>query len=294
MTSSNNATFETMKSSRNSIYEKVLAETNKLTSKSSSSSDERFWKPTVDAANNGTAQIRFLPAPQGEDLPFVRVFTHGFKGETTGVWYIENSLTTINQNDPVSEFNTTLWNRGDDAGKDQARKQKRRLGYITNVYVVKDPGNPKNEGKVFLHKFGAKIFEMLIRQMHPEFDDETPVNPFDLWEGTTFRMKIRDVAGWRNYDSSTFMQPSPLLKDDDELERVWKSQHSLTQFVTPDNFKSYDELKTKLYQVLAILPPEAAYSAPPPVQPAAAAPVANTIKDADDSLDFFKRLADDA
>ena len=211
--------------------------------------DDRYWKPSVDKAGNGQAVLRFLPAPAGEDLPWVRVFDHGFQGPT-GKWYIENSLTTINKPDPVGELNSELWNSGIEANKEIARKQKRRLSYISNVLVVRDPANPENEGKVFLYKYGKKIFDKIKDVMQPTFEDEAPVNPFDLWEGANFKLRIRQVEGYRNYDKSEFDGPSALSDDDAELERIWKQSHSLAAFLDPSNFKSYDELKAKLNAVL--------------------------------------------
>jgi len=192
--------------------------------------------------------IRFLPAPNGEDLPFVKLYSHAFQGP--GGWYIENSLTTLGQKDPVSELNSTLWNNGTDAGKELARKQKRKLTYVANVYVVKDPANPANEGKVFLYKFGKKIFDKLTAAMQPEFEDEEAIDPFDFWQGANFKLKAKNVAGYRNYDSSEFARPSALLDDDDAMEAVWKSQYSLAELVAADQFKSYDDLKKRLDYVL--------------------------------------------
>ena len=212
--------------------------------------DHRFWKPTVDKAGNGQAVLRFLPAPAGEELPWVRVWDHGFQGPT-GKWYIENSLTTLNKPDPVGELNSELWNSGIEANKEIARKQKRRLTYISNVLVIRDPANPENEGKVFLYKFGKKIFDKIKDVMQPTFEDEKPVNPFDLWEGANFKLRIRQVEGYRNYDKSEFDGPTPLDEDEDKLEQVWGDTHSLAAFLDPSNFKSYDELKNKLNAVLA-------------------------------------------
>ena len=212
--------------------------------------DDRFWKPTVDKAGNGQAVIRFLPAPPGEELPWVRVWDHGFQGPT-GKWYIENSLTTINKPDPVGELNSELWNSGIEANKEIARKQKRRLSYYSNILVIKDPANPENEGQVFLYKYGKKIFDKIKDVMQPTFEDEQPVNPFDLWEGANFKLRIRQVEGYRNYDKSEFDGPSALSDDDDQMEKVWKKTNSLATFLDPSNFKSYDELKTKLNMVLS-------------------------------------------
>jgi hypothetical protein len=230
-----------------SLTEKLVKEVEKMNN-SSSNKDERLWSLTVDKAQNGYAVIRFLPAPDGEDLPFVKLYSHAFQG--TGGWYIESSLTTLGQKDPVSELNSELWNNGTDAGKELARKQKRKLTYISNIYVVKDPANPENEGKVFLYKFGKKIFDKLTAAMQPEFEDETAIDPFDFWQGANFKLKAKNVAGYRNYDSSEFATPAPLLDDDDAMEAVWKKQYSLAELVAPDQFKTYDELKKRLDSVL--------------------------------------------
>ena len=232
-------------------FDSLMKEVEKIANPSNEKrgDDDRFWKPSVDKAGNGQAVLRFLPAPPGEELPWVRVFDHGFQGPT-GKWYIENSLTTINKPDPVGELNSELWNSGIEANKEIARKQKRRLSYISNVLVIRDPANPENEGKVFLYKYGKKIFDKVKDVMQPTFEDEKPVNPFDLWEGANFKLRIRQVEGYRNYDKSEFDGPSPLSEDDAELERVWKQAHSLAAFLDPSNFKSYDELKTKLNAVL--------------------------------------------
>jgi hypothetical protein len=202
----------------------------------SKNSDDRFWTATVDKAGNGYAVIRFLPSPPDEDVPFVRVFDHGFQGP--GGWYIENSLTTIGKQDPVSEYNSKLWNSGVEANKEIARKQKRRLHFVSNIYVVSDPGNPTNEGKVFLYKYGKKIFDKLNDAMNPQFPGDEPVNPFDLWAGANFKLKIRNVEGYRNYDKSEFDKVGALLSDDEELEGIWKSEHSLQEFLAAKNFKS--------------------------------------------------------
>lgn len=230
-------------------FDSLMKEVDKLESKAERKEDNRFWQPAVDKAGNGYAVIRFLPPPQGEDLPWVQIWNHGFQGPT-GKWYIENSLTTIGQQDPVSELNNRLWNSGVESDKDVARKQKRKLTYISNILVIKDPANPQNEGQVFLYKYGKKIFDKIKDVMKPEFEDEAPVNPFDLWEGANFKIKIRQVEGYRNYDKSEFDSPSAVSDDDEELEKVWKSEHSLAEFLKPENFKSYDELKRKLDRVL--------------------------------------------
>jgi hypothetical protein len=264
-------------------------------------SDDRFWNPTVDKAGNGYAIIRFLPAPPDEDVPFIRMFDHGFQGP--GGWYIEKSLSTIGKPDPVGEYNSKLWNSGIEANKEIARKQKRRLHFISNIYVVHDSGNPDNEGKVFLYKYGKKIFDKLNEATNPQFADEEAVNPFDLWAGSNFKLKIRNVEGYRNYDKSEFEKPGPLMNDDSDLENVWKKEYSLQAFLDHSNFKSYDELKSRFLRVLgesdARVNTRAEDDDPwaeeqAPKLKAAAAPKAPAFEDDEDddeSLEFFKSLA---
>jgi len=211
--------------------------------------DDRLWKPVMDKSNNGYAVIRFLPAVEGEDMPWAKVWNHAFQGPT-GQWYIENSLTTIGQNDPVSEMNSAYWNSGVESDKEIARKQKRKLQYFANILVVEDSANPQNEGKVMLYRFGKKIFDKCMEAMQPAFKDETAVNPFDFWEGANFKLKLRMVEGYWNYDKSEFSAPSPLFDDDDQLEEVWKKQYPLSEFTAETNFKSYEELKKRLDMVL--------------------------------------------
>ena len=296
------------KMSGKSSLDKLTSELSKLNEKSDSKKDDRFWYPNVDKAGNGYAVIRFLPPPNGEDMPFVRIFEHGFQGPT-GSWYIENSLTTLGKQDPVSEYNSQLWNSGIDSDKEVARKQKRKLGFISNVYVITDQQNPENEGKVFLFKYGKKIFDKLNEAMNPEFADEDAMNPFDFWEGANFKLKIRNVEGYRNYDKSEFAKPSPLFEDDDEMEVLWKKQNSLQEFIDAKNFKSYDDLKTKLNRVLGLDKPaqvarkaavatinKAIEDDAPWVEEASApsfktAPAASHIDDDDEGLEFFKKLA---
>ena len=234
-------------SSLGSLTSKLVKEIEK-TSTTRGGADERLWKPELDKTGNGYAVVRFLPAPDGEDLPWAKVYSHAFQGP--GGWYIENSLTTINQKDPVSEHNRELWNSGNESDKDVVRRQKRKLSYYANIYVVKDPVNPHNEGGVFLFKFGKKIFDKLTAAMQPEFEDETPINPFDFWQGANFKLKIRKVDGYWNYDKSEFDAPAPLLDDDDALEAVWKKEYSLADFTAQSNFKSYDALEKRLKSVL--------------------------------------------
>ena len=234
-------------SSLGSLTQKLVKEVEKMNN-TGGGGDDRLWKPELDKTGNGFAVIRFLPSPEGEDIPWAKLYSHAFQGP--GGWYIENSLTTLGQKDPVPEFNTTLWNNGTDAGKETARKQKRKLTYISNIYVVKDPANPENEGKVFLYKYGKKIFDKLTAAMQPEFEDEEAIDPFDFWQGANFKLKAKNVAGYRNYDSSEFTPVTPLLDDDDALEGLWKKENSLAELVANDQFKSYDELKTRLSYVL--------------------------------------------
>lgn len=300
-----------------SSLEKLSGELAKMNTQGESGGDDRFWYPNVDKAGNGYAVIRFLPAPGEEDVPFVRVFSHGFKGPT-GQWYIEDSLTTIGKNDPVGEMNSRLWNESSDdnsPGRKQARAQKRKLGYICNVYIIQDQLNPENNGKVKLFKFGKKIFDKLNEAMNPQFADEEPMNPFCLWTGASFKLKIRNVEGYRNYDKSEFASPGPMFEDDKEMEAVWKQEHSLKTFVDPSKFKSYEELKTKLHRVLGIdentgkSTPAASRAQAASRKPAdedeglpwqeqkqeRAAPArqpATTPDDEDDDLAFFKRLAE--
>lgn len=243
--------FESLKkqSKLGSLTSKLVQEVEKMNN-TGSSEDNRFWKPEMDKGGTGSAVIRFLPAPEGEDLPWVKLFSHGFQGP--GGWYIENSLTTLGQKDPVTEYNRTLWNSGNEKDKETVRKQKRKLSYYSNIYVVKDPLHPENEGKVFLFKYGKKIFDKIMNAMQPEFDDEEPINPFDFWTGANFRLKIRKVEGYWNYDKSEFDSSSPLLEDDDALEALWKKEYSLTAIAAPDQFKTYEELEKRLNYVLGI------------------------------------------
>ncbi len=287
-----------------SLTSKLTKEIEKMNTTGSNNADDRLWKLEVDKAGNGYAVIRFLPAPEGEELPWAKVWSHAFQGP--GGWYIENSLTTLGKKDPVSEYNRLLWNSGTDSDKDLARKQKRKLSYTANIYVVKDPANPHNEGKVFLYKFGKKIFDKLSAAMQPEFEDEEAIDPFDFWGGAHFKLKAKNVAGYRNYDSSEFAASSPLLDDDDALEALWKKQYSLQEFTNSDQFKSYDELETRLNSVLN-------NSRPKRVDPetfdeeqeittkpeselkatvAAAASASASEDDSDDALSYFQRLAD--
>ena len=281
-------------SSLGSLTAKLVKEVEK--SNSPNQGDERLWKPEVDKAGNGYAVVRFLPAPDGEDLPWVKLYSHAFQGP--GGWYIENSLTTLNGKDPVSEYNTQLWNSGVDSDKEIARKQKRKLSYYSNIYIVKDPANPQNEGKVFLYKYGKKIFDKIMGAMQPEFEDESPINPFDFWQGADFKIKIKKVAGYWNYDSSEFAKQGALLEDDDALEALWKKEYSLAELISTEKFKPYEDLKKRLDAVLKI----------PSAQPVAydesiedetegrtQEPVKQlTAKESeDDALAYFQRLAEE-
>jgi hypothetical protein len=308
--------FSNLKKQSNlgSLTAKLVQQVEKM-NKTSGSGDDRLWKPEVDKAGNGYAVIRFLPAPDGEELPWAKLYTHAFQG--TGGWFIENSLTTLGQKDPVSEHNSQLWNSGIESDKEIARKQKRKLSYYANIYVVKDSANPHNEGQVFLYKFGKKIFDKITAAMQPEFEDEDPINPFDFWAGANFKLKIKKVAGYWNYDSSEFDRQSALLDDDDAMEAIWKKEYSLAELVAPDQFKSYDELKKRLDYVLGNAPsrsrvnedledesegrgsftPDFKSSTPPApsgggfndpdITPS------NTSEDEDDALSYFAKLAEE-
>jgi hypothetical protein len=297
--------FANLKKSRSSSIDDLVkaAQAAGGGSQQTQSGDDRFWKPEVDKSGNGYAIIRFLPAPEGQDLPWVQYWDHGFKGPS-GLWYIENSLTSIGQTDPVSEMNSELWNSGIEANKEIVRQRKRRLHYVSNIYVVSDPANPQNEGKVFLYKFGKKIFDKLMDSMKPEFADETPVNPFDFWDGAEFKLKIRNVEGYRNYDRSEFATPSALMDGDEEqLETIYNQLHSLSDFVDPKNYKSYDELKTRLMRVLGeearpmstaeTVELENVAPAKQFEQSAAVTPdsVESSGEDQDDTLSYFAKLA---
>ena len=234
-------------SSLGSLTQKLVKEVEKMNT-TGGGADERLWKPEVDKTGNGYAVLRFLPAPEGEDIPWAKMYSHAFQGP--GGWYIENSLTTTGGKDPVSEHNRELWNSGNESDKDVVRKQKRKLSYYANIYVVKDPTNPQNEGGVFLYKFGKKIFDKIMEAMQPEFEDETPINPFDFWQGANFKLKIVKKDGYWNYDKAEFDSVAPLLDDDDALEALWKKEYSLAEIVADDQFKTYEELKTRLGYVL--------------------------------------------
>ena len=278
-------------------------------STSGGGADERLWKPELDKTGNGYAVIRFLPSPDGEDIPWAKLYSHAFQGP--GGWYIENSLTTTGGKDPVSDYNRELWNSGNEADKDTVRKQKRKLSYYSNIYVVKDQVNPQNEGKVFLFKYGKKIFDKVMESMQPEFEDETPINPFDFWQGANFKLKIVKKDGYWNYDKSEFDSPSPLLEDDDALEALWKKQYSLTAVTAADQFKTYDVLEKRLKYVLGQGRPaprrldeeledesEGRGSFKPDFktrkaeEAVAAAPVASSSADEDDAYKYFQALAE--
>ena len=289
--------FANLKRNRDSLDKLTKAiETTTQTAEAGSKDDTRFWAPTVDKSGNGMAVIRLLPAPSidGDDgLPWVRRFDHGFQGP--GGWFIDNCLTTVGDKCPVCEHNSTLWNSGVEANKEIVRKQKRRLSYVANIYVISDPSNPENEGTVRLYKFGKKIFDKISEVMNPEFPDETPLNPFDLWEGANFKLKIRNVEGYRNYDKSEFADKSALLDgDDDKLEAIYTKEHSLKDFTDKKHFKPYEQLKARLDKVLGFegdaVPNIRAedIELPTPIV-RVKAPVADTV---DDDLDYFKSLAE--
>jgi len=275
-------------------------------------SDDTMWKPELDKSGNGYAVVRFLPTPEGEEMPWVSYWDHGFQGP--GGWYIEKSLTTLNKKDPVSEYNTTLWNSGIEANKEQARKQKRRLHYVSNVYVVSDPKNPDNEGKVFKYRYGKKIFEQLKEAISPAFEDEQAINPFDLREGANFKIKIRKVDGYWNYDKSEFDSTSPLFDDEAKLNTVFSQVHSLNEVIAPSEFKTYEELKEKLDRVLGLSGAVSSSTAESIAEDQEEVPWSNVntesvadepviasadstseqSSDGEEAMDYFKRLAEDS
>ena len=295
--------FESLKSSASNfdkITKALEASTEKPETsgnKSNKYQDDRIWKPELDKTGNGYAVIRFLPATSGEEMPWQRVWSHAFQDK--GGWYIENSLTTLNQKDPVSEENTRLWNTGVDSDKEIARKRKRKLSYYSNIYVVSDPKHPDNEGKVFLFKFGKKIFDKITEAMQPAFDDETPINPFDFWKGANFKLKIRKVDGYWNYDKSEFEGVSQIKESDEDIKNIWSKQYPLLPFVDPSNFKTYDELKEKLNRVImgqrntetvenVDLPPQTTTTSVPSSSDVKSEPASD-----DDTLSYFSKLADE-
>ena len=288
--------FASLKKNRKTDLEKLNQSIEKINNPKNNFNreDDRFWKAELDKSGSGYAVIRFLPASNNEDMPYVRVFNHGFQGP--GGWYIENSLTTIGQKDPLAEYNSTLWNSGIEANKEIARKQKRRLTYFSNIFVVEDKANPQNEGKNFLFRYGKKIFDKISSMSNPEFEDETPTDVFSFWEGANFKLKIRKVDGYSNYDKSEFVTPAPLFEDDSEMERVWSEEYSLEEFVKSDNFKTYDALKTRLDVVLGNVQ-TAAMTAPPTIDHDVlpfdgGSPISESSTSEDENLDYFKKLAE--
>jgi dihydroneopterin aldolase len=297
--------INTLRKMRNQDFGKISSEFEKIAnpqSDSKSYQDDRFWKLEADKAGNGTATIRFLPRADGDELPWVKIFTHGFQGPT-GKWYIENSLTTIGENDPVGELNSRLWNTGSDSDKEVARKQKRKLSYYANVLIISDPKHPENEGKVKLFKFGKKIFDKIMDKARPTFEDETPVNVFDFWEGADFKLRMRKVDGYPNYDQSAFQEPAAISEDEDQILAIANSQHKLAEFLDKKNFKTYEELARKLASVLegsSGNTPSAASIAEDDEQPRqrvvqAATKAKVSIASSDDSdeeaLSYFKKIA---
>ena len=286
--------FASLKKSRSNDLQKLQSEVEKINNPQNNFSreDDRFWKAELDKSGNGYAVIRFLPPPNGEEMAWAKIFNHGFQGP--GGWYIENSLTTLGQKDPLAEYNSTLWNSGIEANKEIARKQKRRLTYISNIFVVEDKANPQNEGKVFLFRYGKKIFDKVSSMANPEFEDESPVDVFSLWDGANFKLKIRKVDGFSNYDKSEFITSAPLFEDEAKLEETWNSQHSLTEFVGEDKFKSYNELKSRLDIVLGNVTTPA-MTAPATVETEKAPfdggePITSSSEE--ENLDYFKKLAE--
>ena len=286
------ASFKEMKKNRMANLESLSKQVEKLAEKPSYE-DERIWKLERDKTGNGYAVIRFLPAAKDEDVPWVRIWTHGFKGP--GGWYIENSLTTLGKDDPVSKANTALWNSGIDSDKNIARERRRKLNYYSNIYIVEDAANPQNEGKVMLFRYGKKIFEKITGVMNPEFADETPLNPFDLWEGANFKIKMRQVDGFPNYDKSEFTDSCPLAGDEKKLEEVWKQQYSLNEIVEEKNFKNYAELEARFNTVIArsdqYKNADGTGEFVGTIEESTDDPVASGEK-TDDTLDYFKKLAE--
>jgi len=288
------------KSSLGSLTSKLVQEVEKMNS-TGGSSDERLWKPEVDKAGNGFAVIRFLSAPQGEDLPWAKVYTHAFQGP--GGWFIDNCLTTINQNCPVCEANRELWNTGSKANQDIVRDRKRKLSYYSNIYVVQDKAHPENEGKVFLYKYGKKIFDKIMAAMKPEFDDETPINPFDFWAGANFKVKITKKDGYWNYDKSEFGSPESLFDDDDAMEAIWKKTYSLAEFTDAEKMKSYEQLDARLKAVLGkktAAPVDESFDDEDEDRGEYKELIATTSKsrpqvedDEDDALSYFQKLAEE-
>jgi len=296
--------IQSLRKMRNSDFGAISGAFEKIANpqtESKSYVDDRFWRLEGDKAGNGTATIRFLPRVEGDELPWVRIFSHGFQGPT-GKWYIENSLTTLNENDPVGELNTQLWNSGSEANKEIARKQKRKLSFIANILVISDPKHPENEGKVFLFKFGKKIFDKIMDKARPTFEDEKPVNVFDFWEGANFKLRMRKKDGYANYDESVFTDPVA-IGDDDEIVRVAGGQYKLAEFIDRKNFKSYDELKKKLNEVLSgdsFASKSAAQMAEEEDRPVAQAPkiaskpapkMPEVSDDDDDVMSYFEKIA---
>jgi hypothetical protein len=293
----NNMDINTLRKQRQSSFSKVTAEFERAANpqtESKSYADDRFWKPEADKAGNASATIRFLSTTEGDELPWVKIFSHGFQGPT-GKWYIENSLTTIGENDPVGELNSRLWNTGSDADKETARKQKRKLSYVANVLIISDPKHPENEGQVKLFKFGKKIFDKIMDKARPTFDDEEPVNVFDYWEGADFKLKMIKVDGYPNYDKSTFAAPSAVADSDEEILEIAKKQHKLSEFTDRKNFKTYEELARKLALVLDGAPASTKSAASlaeedePPFEP----DTQESDLDDDDAMSYFKKMAEE-
>jgi len=298
-----NTSIAALKRSKSNLDTLVseLAKVSEPQKSKQSFADERFWKPELDKSGNGYAVFRFLPAVKGEDLPWARLWSHAFQGP--GGWYIENSLTTLNKKDPVSEANTLLWNSGVEADKEIARKRKRKLSYIANILIINDAKHPENEGQVKLFKFGKKIFDKITEAMKPEFEDEKPINPFDFWEGANFKLKIRKVDGYWNYDKSEFDSSSAIKDNDDSIQQIWDKQFALKPFLAPENFKSYDELKAKVDKVLSgsrstgtaenvAIPPVTNVA---PVQTGTVDSSSKTPgdEDGDETLSYFTKLAEE-
>ncbi len=295
------SSFSNLKRSSGSSLEKLSKAVESMNSSNYNSDEDKYWKCELDKSSNGYAVIRFLPSPsadEGDGLPWVKYYDHGFQGP--GGWYIEKSLTSINEKDPLSEYNSELWATGIEANKEIARKQKRRLHYVSNIYIIKDPKNPENEGQVKLFRYGKKIFEKITQAMNPQFEDDTPIDPFDFWKGANFKLKIRKVDGYQNYDLSEFDSSAALFDDDDKMEAIWKKEYSLKEILDKKNFKTYDELKTRLDRVLGVTSPTVSRSNT--FEAVKAQRIENKEKEiesafvsdeSDDDLDYFSKLLED-
>lgn len=287
-----------------SNFNKIKESLDKINSKFQKD-DDTFWRPEVDKAGDGYAEIRFLPTPPqdgDEGVPFVKLLSYSFQGPT-GQWYIENSPKTLDNNafDPVAEANARAWKEGE-AGQAEARGRTMRKQFVANVYIVDDGANPENNGKVFRWRFPKKIMDKIDQAMNPKFKGDEPLNPFDLLEGANFKIRIKTVESgqnsYLNYDDSSFKNPAPLFKNDEKLNEIWQQSHSLLELVSPDKFKSEAELRERFASVMGLSVSE---KEPEPVkktEPKLSEKiddeipfVGNDNDDVEDDLEYFKKLA---